>query len=913
MTFRPSDDVLEQVNSEGNTSFLWENTENQNEWQNIFNSQENQWDNIEWNWNSVIIDSPIEEVVAPDLSELLKDTWNVDDNQNNQSDWLKKIEDNKEVNDSMKESNTLDWDDNSQEMQNSAITPEKSSSNQDINQTPDNQIQNVEVDNTQKDYEDSSKILDEDRKNLVSSIEWSINSNLDYLVDNDWFRVIEKYKIVNRLFFRWWAFFLTALIGIIWWIFLQVKANHLGKIERIDDSKINNKWKWVEETSDKKMSVIADNWVDVETIIPYGFVSIDWGSFNSKSNLIKYKGIVLPQLISINYVSWNLASIQTFDIHNLRRTDIKNLIETLILDNTNYRQTTNFANIWDVRWIGNTFQWSLEEWFNLWCLDNSKLSDLVCDKFLNTFYQYGKYYDLSKYSSDLSKLVKKIKRQWKDIKPICNMVKDYTLRAWAVSKELISIMENCGTEDYQYYKKLVNFIDLENSLWKPELSDKVFDDPDLNAYKLLSAQQGVYKILDGTSLNENYIISYLNYVQALINKDNGNNRYIEPIYKDLLYVFNMDELYQKLMQKWKLSSDIKLKINQINNWNTLNINSVSLMSQLTIPDIVQKDSDLTDLSVEERTLEDLFSQYYAMTDRLKIRKAAFISDEEIKVQTELFTDKIMKVTNGETLKVTVLLHRRDNLLYVDSIKIANQPKFTEILGIYVAEWDITFYAMLNYIDEQVWMWYESAPAKIEKQQTFCEELSSREDISIYECGEESISLYKWETEYNFELKNWILDSFTIDDENLESAIKEKLNWVMFMKEDTPTIISAIIDFSIESNEDNIEKKLEIIDQFRIHFKLVPDNIYDIDWEPDKFLINFTLWDFKMQGNYDFNTHLLTKISYADCEKPLEIRKLSLEITLENEAQLIEILNNPKVYFASINPSIYKVYQKECSR
>jgi hypothetical protein len=77
----------------------------------------------------------------------------------------------------------------------------------------------------------------------------------------------------------------------------------------------------------------------------------------------------------------------------------------------------------------------------------------------------------------------------------------------------------------------------------------VFDNPDLNAYKLLSAQQTVYKILEGTSLNEGYIKSYLDFVQSLLDKDKGSNRYLHPIYKDLLYVFNMDELYQKLMKK----------------------------------------------------------------------------------------------------------------------------------------------------------------------------------------------------------------------------------------------------------------------------------------------------------------------------------------------------------------------------
>jgi hypothetical protein len=49
--------------------------------------------------------------------------------------------------------------------------------------------------------------------------------------------------------------------------------------------------------------------------------------------------------------------------------------------------------------------------------------------------------------------------------------------------------------------------------------------------------------------------------------------------------------------------------------------------------------------VKERTIEEIFSQYYAMTDRLKIRSAKKVSEKEIKVQTEMFTDKILSATN----------------------------------------------------------------------------------------------------------------------------------------------------------------------------------------------------------------------------------------------------------------------------
>ena len=85
------------------------------------------------------------------------------------------------------------------------------------------------------------------------------------------------------------------------------------------------------------------------------------------------------------------------------------------------------------------------------------------------------------------------------------MVKEYTLHVGSSTDDLVTLMWYCGKDDEEYYRKLVDFVDLENSLLQPELSNKVFSNPDLNAYKLLSAQQTVYKILEWTSLNELYI------------------------------------------------------------------------------------------------------------------------------------------------------------------------------------------------------------------------------------------------------------------------------------------------------------------------------------------------------------------------------------------------------------------------
>ena len=46
---------------------------------------------------------------------------------------------------------------------------------------------------------------------------------------------------------------------------------------------------------------------------------------------------------------------------------------------------------------------------------------------------------------------------------------------------------------------------------------------------------------------------------------------------------------------------------------------------------------------------------------------------------------------------------------------------------------------------------------------------------------------------------------------------------MLMKENTPAVIISIIDFTVElEGDDNIQKKLDLVDQFRIHFKMIPE-------------------------------------------------------------------------------------------
>jgi hypothetical protein len=78
-----------------------------------------------------------------------------------------------------------------------------------------------------------------------------------------------------------------------------------------------------------------------------------------------------------------------------------------------------------------------------------------------------------------------------------------------------------------------------------------------------------------------------------------------------------------------------------------------------------------------------------------------------------------------------------------------------------------------------------------------------------------------------------------------------------------------------------------------------------------FMVEFSIWDFNIKARYNVDTHLLTRVSYVACNKTLEIRNLTIEVSANNASQLTELLNNPRMFFANVNPAAYRKYQRLC--
>lgn len=916
MTFRPSDDLLEQINSNESSSVVDQNqNENINQdvndiWQQTVNgyvSHDEKEDKDKLFFWSIETDTNVNnnEIKAPDLSELLeknpeKIVRERDSDMSNWNNWLEKEDENVfdiATNNTETLSNGNNMEDGENKNNEGGIN-DKSAVKEGLDQIVAGN--SWIVDGMSDDY----------RYEVISKISWSIHSKLDLLVDDRRYSVVEKYKKIHRVVFRWGMFILFSVLWLVLWIMVQVYAKQPWVNYIINDSSIENRSDWVEENSNVVFSDLLSNNSDIDVKVPYGFAQVDNNSFQSKSNLISYKWIILPQISYIDLTWYDFISLDKFLNKETKREDLEKMVEYLLTADSLYSKTATLPKISDTRWEWQTFEWSLVDWFNLSCVAERKISDVVCDKFLNIFYKYGKFYDLSRYASELYVLVRELNEENKDVEPICKMVNDYILHSWKTSSIFDSIMLNCSSESKSFYKNLVDFINTENSLTVDPT--RVFENSDLNAYKLLSLQQIIYRNLDtSSSVNEDLIKSYLNFVQNLINKDKWSGRYISQIYKDILYVFNADELNQKLIQKWKLSSELRMQMDQINNGNPL-MDYVSLTSQLTTPDILNLSWEFLSLEVEESTLDEIFSQLYSMTDHLKIRRNSKLSDTDLQVQAEIYSDEILRVSWWMTLKTTIILHRNGNNLYVSSINISNQPDLSNMLNVYVSEWNINLSTVIWYIDEKIWFWYRDPLWESVEKTTLCEELKNRLNIDFYKCDDKSIVLYKWDVEYVFTLLNWVLESFSISDTSLESAVKERFWSILTSRENTQTIIESIIKFNVEEpEENNIEKKLEVIDQFRIHLKIIP-LVSDIEWEENVFIVNFLLWDFELQANYDINTHLLTNVAYVACGKTLEINGLEIELSTNNESQLKQMLNNPRIFLSNINGAAYRKYQRMCN-
>lgn len=719
-------------------------------------------------------------------------------------------------------------------------------------------------------------------------------NDLTIFFNQDQFTIIKRRRKIHRLIFKHGLYVLMLLLGSIGVYGLNLLPQNLEILME------NNNSEREHLAAQQAKSAAMPEISGLVTQLLYGKLAYQQPNISSVSNLITYQGIVLPKVAEVP-VTKQLFDMTKFEKGQTTSNDISKLVQQLIIAPAN-KSSTLPKNA--------TLKLSkgVIEDFNLQCLATQKVSNIVCNKFLATFFTYGKFYDIERYPLDLQTIQSNLKSRRNEHLQFCELIYEHTKRYRESTNILNSIMQQCPEDRRPQYKQLGEFITADQDIGNSIISNWLPTNADINAYKVLSIQQILYKNLQAGTLNKNYITSYLTYVQQLINRNNA----LSPLYKDITYRIHTNIFLPKL-ETYPTTSLTKTDINQIINQLTLlnkgnpGLGEKGLESQLTTQGLIQY-KEIGTIDIVKKSMEELIRPLRELPDTLKIQRTIISDDQEsVELHMEISSTPILN-TFKETVKAKIILHRKNDMLYIESMTLINLEDLTTYLQNNIKGTNVTLPQLVVMINENISFYYQ--PKSAQPQKPLCETIKDNlPEANILSCNTTKIDLFKNGINYTFFLNNEVLVEVSVSDKELEQQINNGLQSVIITKDTTSAYIKDILQITKKETvvEKYTQQRVLINERMKRYLNITPE-IEDID--ESTFIVTFSVGEIKLQGSYDVPTHIISDISFIiDKESTLLIRGLTLPLNEENRGNLTELVNNPRLYLRLFNQAAFDKYER----
>ena len=270
-------------------------------------------------------------------------------------------------------------------------------------------------------------------------------NDLSIFFNPEQFTIIKRYRKIHRFLFKHGAFALMMVIALV--LNFQLLQANTDEIMTQNNSSL---LEFAQRNWERQMRQNANTEVEILTL--YGESTTTDEYHSSVSNLASYQGIIVPRIFQIeNGVS--LLDIQQFEEKKVSSAKLIQTIEQLIFASS-VRNTTISENL--VIPLKN----GIIEDFNLQCVMENKVSNIICDRFLDLFYQNGIFYNLDNYANELTDIMNALK----DKEAICQMMYDTTLYQRKTLPIFDTLILQCPIEQAQKYRDLSNFIEVEREL-----------------------------------------------------------------------------------------------------------------------------------------------------------------------------------------------------------------------------------------------------------------------------------------------------------------------------------------------------------------------------------------------------------------------------------------------------------------
>jgi len=731
--------------------------------------------------------------------------------------------------------------------------------------------------------------------NLNNTNSNEVNQNdLNIFFNQEQFSIIKNYKKIHRIIFKHGVYIIVLLMALIWGIILQNQKDS----KSITLSYKNNHKQLNKLLQEQKKQINIQNF---QVLIPYENIENHNGQIISFNNLIKYKGIIFPQNANIN------TSRPEFDIlsqspENISKEELINFL-TILLSGNKQRESKR-KPIFPIN------QGIIKE-FNLACLQDITITKQICNMYLTNFYTYGAFYNLQQSESDLTIIMNLLRQKHISTEPLCSTIIQYSTYIGKTSEKLENLMNQCSLQQRNDFYVISNFIKINNELLNGIISNTTYTNKELNTYKLLSLTQIITRNIESWIINKGSISNYLEYIQELTNKDNGENNYLDPLYKNIIYLFNNDILL-KVLEEHDNSliskTDITVltnKITLINKGNNI-LKIKGLEKQLTNPNLIQY-RNIENIETKVIDIEDLLKPFLELNNKLRIITYNISENrEEINLQTEINSETVSSISET-SLRAKIDLYKKNSVLYATSINIIEEEDLSIVINQLLANKEVSLNQLFSLIDEQYPLFYNNKNKEI---YDLCEETKSLAiSMNILICNDNILDVMKDGINYTFNLFEGSIQNISISDKNLENIIQNFLQNTIIIRDNTLQSIQTILSYEQQIEEKNIEQKLIITENMRFFLNTTP-NIQDIKDNDKNYLINFSLREFKLKGVYDIETHTISEIYYViDTERTLLIRDLSIPLNKDNENDLAHIANNPRIFLRLFNTAAFDKYER----
>ena len=732
-------------------------------------------------------------------------------------------------------------------------------------------------------------------------------------IDKEAATIMRTYSIIYKIFFSFWTLLLSFVVSGILLNYFNQQVSAFQQIARTDSVIPQErllKTQYEQFLSDTRAQD------DIEIFIKEWSITFTGSIVQSANNFATYKGFVLPKNISVSR-NLPIKGIEELSVPNYDPRELwlfmKNFIFTTNEEIVDTKRTNKSLS------VGNN---SIVDYFNLSCTQSYKLIQTVCQDFFLSFIDVLYVYDLKNDYEWLRAVFESIKTDIKRRNAFCAELETYILYANNASRELESIFQQCGGQELNTFDMLKWYFIIQDQLLSEWIDDDTYNHRQLNAYKLLSTQQAIYNELSNKRFNQLRLSSYLKFVESLLKK-----QMLDPLYYDVIYVFNNDYLRRTLSQTQfhqnpQQSLTIKKvleKLREVNEGSRV-FGYEWLSTQLLNRSLTQiYGSNESILTFEDAVYETLLDRFNAevQIERFRVNSQRMQWTDKLAVAWTFLIEESLaaKFDVDEKINAAVVFTLKNEQFVVSAINVEKYTKLTDIVQDFIRVQDLSISRVYDIIIENLNI-FVSDDATL----TVCDRINDLfVSTSIIWCNESRIIIagkHPWKQEaiqYLFVLNGGRINRIVVDDPVLADLITDTYD---LWSTDIITLASLIFTI-VKTPLEQPDQVLETIDPE------VQTNIVYITTQVNKFLqvkpreiiekdgvyiVDFTLKWVDYLSIFNLNANALQTIIFKD-NTQLQIKDFVMPM---DESAIIELevfLEEPLEYLRNINSLIVRLYEK----